>query len=80
MTYLDAFLCNETTILFVRENDDVNKPFITMEIYEDELMQAYHRFNEDCTLEEAIWICDYCDRHGIGRDKFKFNKDVDLLY
>ena len=42
-------------------------------------MQAYHRFNEDCTQEEAEWILKYCDRHGIRRGNFKFNNDIDEL-
>ena len=80
LTYVEAFIHNDTNILFIRRNEDVNKPFITMEIYEGELMQAYHRFNEDCTYEEAKWIRAYCDRHGIGHSKFKFDKNLDQLF
>ena len=39
--------------MFMRRTADFNTPFITLEIYEGELTQAYHRFNEDCTEEEA---------------------------
>ena len=53
----------------MRKTDDFNIPFITIEIFENKLMQAYHRFNEDCTPEEAEWIRDYCDRHRIEQDK-----------
>ena len=80
MTYIDAFLENETTILFMRKPDDFNTPYITIEIFDNELMQAYGRFNSDCSPDEAEWIKNYCDRHGIGRSKFKFNRDVDLLF
>ena len=51
-----------------------------MEIYDNELIQAYHRYNEDCSSEEAEWICKYCDRHGIDRNKYHFNNDIDYLY
>jgi CO dehydrogenase/acetyl-CoA synthase delta subunit len=61
----------------MRKLDSVNDPFITIEIFDDELRQAYHRFNEDCTPEEADWIRKYCKRHGIGMGKFEFNIDVD---
>ena len=67
LTYVDALVNNDTTILFVRKEDSINRPFITMEIFGDQLMQAYHRFNEDCTEEEGDWIREYCDRHGIER-------------
>lgn len=80
LTYLEAVVCNDTTILFIREAHNVNKPFITIEIYDDELMQAYHRHNEDCTLEEAEWIRKYCKRHGIGTGHFQFNNELDCLY
>ncbi|AOZ95951.1 PcfJ domain-containing protein [Butyrivibrio hungatei] len=76
--YVDAFVTNATTIMFMRKNDDVNAPFITLEIYDGELTQAYHRFNNDCTSEEANWIKEYCLRHGIGCDKFFFNREIDL--
>ena len=80
LTYVDAYIENDTTILFMRKTDAFNAPFITIEIFENKLMQAYHRFNEDCTLEEAEWIRDYCDRHKISRGKFKFNNDIDELF
>lgn len=80
LTYVDALINGDTTILFVRREDDVNMPFITMEIFGNELMQAYHRFNEDCTLQEATWIREYCDRHGIDCSKFKFDNTVDELF
>jgi hypothetical protein len=80
MTFVDAFLENDTTILFMRKPDDFNTPYITIEIFHNELMQAYGRFNADCNSDEAEWIKNYCDRHGIGRSKFKFDRDVDQLF
>ena len=80
MTYCEAFINNDTTLLFMRKTDDVNKPFITMEIFGNELLQAYHRYNQDCTGEEAKWIREYCERHNIGHSKFKFNAGIDLLF
>lgn len=77
--YVDAFINNATTILFIRRPDDVNTPFITLEVYNGELTQAYHRFNMDCTTDEAGWIREYCMRHGIGFGQFSFNRELDLL-
>lgn len=76
--YVDALINNATTIMFMRKMDDVNAPFITIEIYGGELVQAYHRFNVDCTPEEAQWIRDYCKRHDIGYGKFQFDRELDL--
>ncbi len=77
--YVEAMINNDTTILFMRKTDDVNTPFVTIEVYQGELMQAYHRFNDDCDSEEAHWIRDYCCRHGISTEKFMFDATVDLL-
>ncbi|MCR5323796.1 MAG: PcfJ domain-containing protein [Lachnospiraceae bacterium] len=79
-TYIEAYIRNDTTILFMRESSDVNKPYITIEIYENKLMQAYHRFNKDCSREETIWIREYCKRHEIDPGKFRFDSAVDELY
>ena len=70
LTYVEAIVENDTTILFMRKVDDVNLPFITLEIYNGELMQAYHRFNIECSVEEIKWILDYCNRHGIKAKNF----------
>ena len=80
MTYVDAYINNDTIILFMREADNFNVPFITIEIFGNMLMQAYHRFNQDCSPEEAEWILSYCSRHGIDRGNFKFDDNVDELF
>ncbi len=80
MSYVEPYINNDTTLLFMRKKDDVNMPFITIEIYKNELMQAYHRFNKDCTKEEANWIREYCMRHEIDCSRYQFDKDVDRLF
>ena len=80
LTYIDAVISGDTTVLFMRKEYDVNTPFITIEICRGELMQAYHRFNEDCTPGEAEWIRGYCDRHGIDRRRYQFDRDEDELF
>ena len=79
LAYVEALIHNDTTILFMRKENDVNKPFITIEIFKNRLAQAYHRFNEDCTPEEASWIREYCSRHGLDTGEFKFNNIEDRL-
>lgn len=76
--YVDAVINNETTILFMRRTDDINKPYITIEVYRNRLVEAYHRFNEDCTPDEAAWIRAYCDRHYIDHSKYHFNRELDM--
>ena len=73
MGFLDSVLQNDTTILFMRKAEDQNMPFITIEIFKNRLIQAYHRLNRDCMGEEAEWIQKYCRRHGIDEGNFKFN-------
>ncbi len=80
ISYVEAMINNDTTILFMRRADEPNKPYITIEIYQERLMQAYHRFNEDCTPDEADWIREYCSRHGISVESFKFNAEEDELF
>ena len=80
MTYVEPYINNDMTLLFMRKKDDINMPFITIEIYKNELMQAYHRFNKDCTKEEANWIREYCRRHGIDCSRYQFDKSVDRLF
>ena len=80
LSYVDAVINNDTTILFMRRADDINQPYITIEICNRVLIQAYCRFNEDCTPEEADWIREYCDRHRIDTGKFQFNTDIDQLF
>lgn len=79
LLYADSIMHDHMTILFIRKKDDVNKPFITMEIQGNELKQAYHRYNKDCTKEEAAWIIAYCEKHGISTGQFHFDYRRDLL-
>lgn len=80
MGYVEAYVANDTTILFMRRPENFNKPFITIEIFDNRLMQAYHRFNADCNEEEAQWIREYCDRHGIDCSRYQFNRNLDRLF
>jgi len=76
LTYVDAYVNNDTNILFMRKTDDYNAPFITLEVFKGELMQAYKRFNEECSTEEIEWILGYCDRHYINPGVYTTNEDV----
>ena len=67
MTYLEAYIENDTTIMFLRK-EDVNTSFITLEIYDGKLTQAFRRFNENCSSEEWEWLRSYCVRHAITYD------------
>ena len=65
LAYVEPVIHNDTTILFMREADNRDTPFITLEVYKNRLMQAYRRFNVRCSEEEKEWIERYCARHGI---------------
>ena len=77
--YVEAVADNDTTVLFMRKADDVNMPFVTIEVQKNTLKQAYHRFNKDCTKEESEWISAWSKRHGISTGRFRFNALVDDL-
>lgn len=67
----------------MRKVDDKNRPYISIEIFTDydgksTLEQAYHRFNEDCTEQEAEIIKEYCHRHKIDTSNFHFDRTIDL--
>ena len=79
ITYVEAYVNNDTTILFMRKPDDFNKPFITIEIFENTLMQAFHRFNERCSKEEAEWILEYCKRHDIDPGNFRNTLECNMM-
>ena len=70
MGYIYAVMENESTVLFMRKADDVNRPFITLEVYENKLVQARHKYNYECSHEEDMWIIEYCKRHGIDFDEY----------
>lgn len=79
LSYLEAVVDNDTTIVFMRKANNVNMPFITLEIQRNMLKQAYHRFNQDCTPEEAEMVKAWCKHHGILTGLFTFNVMVDEL-
>lgn len=79
LAYFQAYINNDTTLLFMRTVDDFNQPFITIEVFGNRLIQAYHRFNSDCTEYEAEWIRGYCQRHGIDASGYYFNAEIDDL-
>lgn len=80
LTYFYPWLHGDTNILFMREKNNVNMPFITIEIFDNRLIQAYHRFNKNCSEEEEFFINDYCKRHGIENDTFTFGRHIDRLF
>lgn len=77
ITYVEAVVHNDTTIMFMRKADNSNTPYITLEVYKNRLMQAYHRFNEKCTEDEMEWIEKYCTRHGIWMDEGMNGEDIE---
>ncbi|MBR1861249.1 MAG: PcfJ domain-containing protein [Lachnospiraceae bacterium] len=75
MSYIEAVVNGDTEILFMRRADDEKKPFITIEVYQNRLEQAYHRYNSSCTEEEREWLRAYCARKGIAFD----GTDIDFV-
>ncbi len=71
MDSFEAVLRNKTTLLFMRNSEDVDTPFITIEIAQGVLVKAYHYCEDDfsdCTCEEINWILCFCKRNGIDTE------------
>ena len=71
LTFGEALVHNDTIIMFMRRSEDVNTPFITIEIYKGYMRQAYHRFNEPCNEEEKDWLREFCNKNGIKMELYE---------
>lgn len=64
--YIDYYVENLTDILFLRRCDDEDVSFITLEIYQGEIVQAYMKENELPEKEIQEWIEMYANRIGLS--------------
>ncbi len=69
--FIEYHYYNVTTILFLRRREKPNEPYITFEVYKNELYQAFHRYDAPCTYNESELITNYCKRHGIKTENWK---------
>ena len=89
MDYIEDHASGETTILFVRRNNEMDKAYVTVEIKDWTVRQAYARFNELPTKEVYEFLIEYtkrnwlfCDPYHLimaGRDDCDDEIDADLL-
>ena len=62
-TYIDRILSQNTNVIFVRKEDEPNKPYITAEIKNDRIIQARYKANKNCEekiydiLREYVKVC-----------------------
>lgn len=50
-TYIGNILLEKTNVLFLRKENEPDKPYITAEIRDDKIMQARYKANRDCKKE-----------------------------
>ncbi len=66
MEYLDAYMENVTDLLLLRQKTNPTEPYVTVEIFEGNIRQAYTRFNRTPEKATKLWLQDYAVRVGIG--------------
>lgn len=65
LEYLEWYVYNATDILFLRKSSCVETTFITMEVYDGEIVQAYGRYNKAPEPEVQKWITKYAELVGL---------------
>lgn len=60
LEYIEPHADRETTILFVRENTDPTKPFVTMEVVNGEVEQVYGACNTLPSIEVYEFLMRFC--------------------
>lgn len=66
MEYLDAYTENVTDLLLLRHRVNPSEPYVTVEIFDGNIRQAYTRFNRTPNEETKQWLQEYALCVGIG--------------
>lgn len=65
LEYLHAYADNITDILLMRDKKNPTESYVTVEIYRNQIRQAYTRFNEEPEERAKQWLREYAKRMGI---------------
>lgn len=65
LEYVEEYVENTTDILFLRKVGEENKPFVTIEIYDGEIIQAYAKCNTLPDKDVQDWIHMYAKKIGV---------------
>lgn len=61
-SYIDRVLKKHTRILFMRKNDDLQTPLVTLEVYEGRISQARGKYNRNLSYEEKTFLEEYAKK------------------
>lgn len=64
-SYVAAFQHGDTDIFFLREASKPEKPFVTVEVRDSQLRQAFGMHNSKPSQEVMAWLRDWCNRNNI---------------
>jgi len=59
-TFIDSVACGKTMILFIRRNENISKPFYTLEIRDGEIRQC-HGF-DNCDIDQCDGLTEFIER------------------
>ena len=68
LSYAAAHSECRTTVLFLRKNDELKKPLVTMEVYGNHVEQVFGRFNRIPDIEVLVFLEEYCRKKKIYYD------------
>lgn len=72
MDYIHKHARGETTILFVRENDNIDKPFVTIEIFGGSINQIYGLYNSLPERSVFEFLKEYSEKRWVNYDPYNF--------
>ncbi|MBO5372301.1 MAG: PcfJ domain-containing protein [Lachnospiraceae bacterium] len=77
MEYLESFTDNITDILFLRQVGNEKDSFVTMEIYQGKIVQAYAKCNKIPNEKVQDWIKRYAEYVGVEVSERCFDENVE---
>ena len=57
--YIDRILNRRSDILFVRKKDSPEEPYVTLEVFDNKIVQCRYRYNELCGKEITDSVEEY---------------------
>ena len=64
-TYIPLVASGDTTILFIRKNDNLDRPFYTLEIRDGKVRQCHGLCNSNMTPDIEEFLKEYCSKKEI---------------
>ena len=68
LSYLDDYVENYTDIMFLRKTDSYKSPYVTVEIYDGSVCQAFLKCNKQPDDNVLRWLSDYANKRKLSLD------------